>query len=150
MIARISRKRCQWLAWRVWWYVTDLRYRRDYLAPGICSLIKSAAMKKKWCHFPPKIHRGCTGVVCEAPGGSNDAVINRAKRGFWRNHFPWARRYFTNNAQSAQSLFPLWHETHKFATFPLKIGPQSSRWTWRHGQLVNRNPLSIVTPSILI
>ena len=41
---------CQWLA-----FVTraSLRYTQDYLTPGICSIIKPAAMGN-WCHFPLK------------------------------------------------------------------------------------------------
>ena len=36
----------------------DLRYTRDYLTPGICSLIKPTAMEN-WCHFAPKSTQSC-------------------------------------------------------------------------------------------
>ena len=33
-------------------------YKRDFLKPGICSLIKPAAMVN-WCNFPPKSTQSC-------------------------------------------------------------------------------------------
>ena len=38
-----------------------LRSTRDYLTPGICSLIKPVAMEN-WCHFAPKPTRSCYNV----------------------------------------------------------------------------------------
>ena len=77
---------------------------------------------------------------------ANDAVITRVKRAFWRNHSPWARGCFTNNAQTARLLFPLWHETRKFSVFSLKIVPHSSRWTWRRGHVVQGNSIEHCHP----
>ena len=48
---------------------------------------------------------------------------------FWRNHSPRARGCFTNNAQEALSLFPLWHETRNLAMFSFKFVAHRSRGT---------------------
>ena len=40
-------------------------YTRDFLTPGICSLIKPAAMVN-WCNFPPKSTQSCYNITLNA------------------------------------------------------------------------------------
>ena len=75
--------------------------------------------------------RGCCSSSTQG-SRANDAVKTRAKRVFWRKHSPCSRGCWTNNTwadRSLFSLFPLKHETHKFAIFSQKFVPHSSHWT---------------------
>ena len=83
--------------------------------------------------------RGCAGIVFEAPKGSGGMMQSK----------PWACGCFTNDAQAARSLFPLKQQTHKFSIFSLKIMPHNSCGILNRGHFVQRDTLTIVTPSIL-
>ena len=70
----------------------SLPYTREYLTPGICSIIKPAAIWNKWCHISPKStpscytmilitlqwhHNECSGVSNHQP---HDCLLNRLFR----------------------------------------------------------------------
>ena len=60
---------------------------------------------------------------------TNNEGKTRVKRVFWRNRSPWTQVFLTNNARTVSPLFPLYHETHKFAIFSLKFVPHHHSWT---------------------